>query len=354
MAFGLQQASKNRAVVWLCLIMWSCSRSIFLLCLTLLLLRTTRGAVLSTPISISQTEALNVTLTGGVPSQFSAIPQPERGEPLDKWDFLELAIKIVAFLARLDFTKQIQPNRWSADAPSGLVIATSLSGTRRGVRGIEARYVIWGIYEAVKAVINNDVPHATIYLLKWQGNTVGTLAFYHPWTLSLPRNDTIDNITHDVPYASLSNITDPAPLVAPSSNISVLATLTPGLRVAYGMVSGPNDHSLNPNGVFINILSLLLETAEHSANMAIRSPFTAPIGSYDAVEATVSGSGSHKSMTQPPFFEYEHLCEGLAGLSIELVRLRRRPQPDEFFDEFKLVFFMYNVEIGVVHFHPGG
>ncbi len=351
MAFGLQQAPKNRAVVWLCVVMWSCSRSIFLLCLTLLLLRTTQGAVLSTPISISQTDALNATLTGGVPSQFSAIPQPERGEPIDKWDFLELAIKIVAFLARLDFTKQIQPDRWSADAPSDLVIATSLSGTRRGVRGIEARYVIWGIYEAVKAMINNDVPHAAIYLLKWQGNTVGTLAFYHPWTLSLSRNDTIDNITHDVPYASLSNITDPAPLVVPSPNMSIKGTPTPGLKVAYGVVSGPYDHSLNPNGVFINILSLLLETAEHSENMAIRSPFTAPVGSYDAVQATVSGPASSKSMTQPPFFKYKYLCEGLVGLSMEL---RRRRQPDEFFDEFKVVFFMYNMEIGVVHFHPGG
>lgn len=328
-------------------------RSTTLLLLSFLLLRTTQAAVLSIPISISQNEVLNGTLTGGVPNQFSAIPLPERGGPLDHWDCLEMAVKIVANLALLDFTAQILPVRWGVGAPSGLIIGVSLSGTQSGVRSIEARYVIWGIYEIVKGMINNDHPRAAIYQLRWQGQTVGALAFYHSQTLGLPSNDTFGNNTQDVPYGYSLSITDPALLAVPSPNISALAAPWPGLTVAFEVVSRSYDRSLNPYGVFINLLSLLLEVAEHSANSAIRSSFTAPVGSYAAVQATVSGPESSKSMSSPPVFKYGYLSQGIAGASRELIGMRREAHTDEFFEEFKISFFVDRVEVGTVHFEPG-
>lgn len=325
-------------------------RSITSLVLSSSLLCATQAAVLSIPISISQNEVLNGTLTGGVPTQFSAIPLPERGGTLEKWDCLELAVKIIAGLAHLDFNEQIRPVRWSSGAPSCLLIGVSLSGTQRGIRGIEARYVIWGIYETVKGMISNVEPHAAIYQLKWQGNIVGALAFYHSHVLSLPSNETISNLTQDVPYGYLSNIADPAQLVLPSPNVSALAAPTPGLTVAFQVVSRSYNRSLNPYGVFINILSPLLEAAEHSENLAIRSPFTAPVGSYAAVQATVSGPENSKSMLRPLFFKYGYLCEGLVGLSRDLISPRRKAQLDDLYEEFKIRLFIDGVEIGVVHF----
>lgn len=329
-------------------------RSTTLLLLSFSLLCTTQAAVLSIPIPISQNEVFNGTLTGGVPTQFSAIPLSERGGPIDKWDCLGMAVKIVANLALLDFTERLLPVRWGDGAPNGLIIGVSLSGTQSGVRSIEVRYVIWGIYEIVKGMINNDEPRAAIYQLRWQGNTVGALAFYHTRTLSLPSNDTIGKNTQDVPYGYSLNIIDSALPVVPSPNISALAAPWPGLTVELEVVSGSYDRSLNPYGVFINMLSFLLEVAEHSANSVIRSSFTAPVGSYAAVQATVSGPESSKSMSEPPFFKYGYLSQGFAIVSRQLISMRRKEHPDAFVEEFKIFLFIDRVEVGTVHFEPGG
>jgi len=330
------------------------SRSVPLLLLSFSLLRITQAAVLSTPISISQNEVLNGTLAGGVPTQFRAIPLPERGGNIEKWDCLELAVRILPNLALLDFTDWIRPEQWTMSAPGGLVVGISLSGAQRGVRGIESRYVIWGIYETVKDMIINDEPHAAIYQLKWQENIVGTLAFFHSHLLSLSSNDTVGNVTEDVLYVPFLNGTHPSLLVVPPPDTSALVASDPGLEVQNVVISRSYDRLLNPYGTFINILSLLTDAAEHSENLAIRSPFTAFVGSFGAVQATVSGPETSKPMLRPPFFKYRYLCEGLGALSQQLISKRRKARSDQLFPEFKIILFLDGVQIGTVHFEPAG
>ncbi|MCJ1458632.1 hypothetical protein MMC28_009006 [Mycoblastus sanguinarius] len=317
------------------------SRSIGFLLFLFSWLCTTQAAAPNTPISIIQDVIINGTLTAGIPAQFSADPLLERGGDFDPFACFELAVRSVAALVAHDPTDQIRPAEWNID---GLTIEVSLSGVQqRRVRGIQVRYVIWGIYEAVKGMIVYHAFRATTYQLKWQGTIVGTLGFRSTQVLLLPNTDDANgNITQNVAYVPLSNSTDPALLVMQSLNTSASTASNTELEVQILGLEG--GRSLNPYAIFINILGLLVDAAEYSGNLAIRSSFTTTVGG-SGVQATVSGPETSKPMSRRPWLTYHWLCRGLGTGSEILVSSR-------YFKEFKIKLLLQGVELGNVDFRP--
>lgn len=295
-------------------------------------------------ITINQDELLNGTLTAGVPTQFEAIWEPQRGGAFDRFDCVALAVKVLSGLALSDSSDHIVPQGCTMGPDmGGFTIAVNLHGIPLRTRGIQVRYVIWGIDEAVKVFIQTNTFKVSVFDLKWQGNAVGCLVLYNTPLLRIPSNDTLSIITQDVSSLSLLNGTLPALLGAPSFNVSTLAA--PHFSIQF-LRDDTHQAPLNPMKLFFIILALLLTAAEHPADQAIYQRFTATVDG-SGVQALVTGPQTSKPMMRPPVFKYSWLCKGLKITSEFLITTRR-------FEEFLIKLRVDEVEIGNVLFQSTG
>lgn len=296
-------------------------------------------AVQNSSISSSQLANVNANLTA-VPPAFDIRRLPKRGPAFDKFDCFGLATNLLSGMARSDTSNPLPPHQWAAH---GVRLELALTGARRGTRDVLTRYVIWGIYKAVGEMIQADDFGKSIFMLKWQGKFVGSLTF-SPLVpvplLSIPSNDTMSNITQDLSPPSLSNNTSPVLLVNPSLKMNSLAA--PSFEI---QVFGKSPYtSLDPSGVFMNMLGLLVAAADHPASETITSPFTVAVAEFD-VQVAVTGPTDGKPITTPPLFLYNHLCIGLHELSESLLRTRH-------FGTFKVRILVDDTEIGWLFFGP--
>lgn len=80
---------------------------------------------------------------------------------------LDLAVLAMSKVADLDWKVLIGPTEVNLE---GVTLATGVTGTR----GIQVRYVIWGIYRAIQDLIRSGITwQETLYELKWQDQVVG-------------------------------------------------------------------------------------------------------------------------------------------------------------------------------------
>ena len=130
------------------------------------------AAVLSNP---SILQLINSTTQIDIPTDFRVIlEETPIGPPVGAAFCLDLAIRIVGdYLALEEFTETIQAQGWSN---SKVVISIST----KWIPGykIERRFVIWGIYEALKQFEDQNNFRSAIFTLSWRGNPVGNLAIY--------------------------------------------------------------------------------------------------------------------------------------------------------------------------------
>lgn len=319
-----------------------CLRSATLLLLLFSWFRITRTAATnaaSTPISINQNELFNGTLTAVVPTGFEAIVIVILGSKFLNIDCFHLAVTFLAGIATQEPTDQIRPvQRSSGD----LIIGVSVSGTPPGTRGVQVRYVAWGIYAAVSSLIAEGQFQSTIYELKMQGTTVGKLAIYKKPQLSLPSGEATNNdTTQDVPYLSPLNDTDPTLQVVRSTNDSALAPVLVDFQF---IKRGPRARPLTPSGIFTNILAVLLVVLEHSESQPITELFLLAIGGSGVV-AAITPPETSKSLSTPPFLTYTILSQCMRYLSDALVRMH-------YWYEFRIKIIIDGVDVGGVQFEP--
>ncbi len=123
---------------------------------------------LSTGANLSDT-----VLTATVPAGFEVVPLAHRGSAIPDLICLDAAVRLMSHLADLNWEDVIEPE---AKSVAGVTIETSLTGTARGSRGIQVRYVIWGIYRVIQDLIGGKIVDtvpldACGELIRWSGRS---------------------------------------------------------------------------------------------------------------------------------------------------------------------------------------
>lgn len=293
-------------------------------------------AVQKSPISTNQLTNVNGSLSA-IPTEFEVQRLPQRGTPFENLGCFGLATNLLDIMARSDTSKPLPPREW---AINGIHLELSLTGAPWSSHGVLTRYVIWGIYEAVKEMILADDFGSSTFLLQWQTKIVGCLTFSALPLLRIPSDNTMSNITQDLSPPSLSNNTSPLLLVDPSLN-------TNGLEAGeFSIQIFPRTPytSLDPSGIFMNMLGLLVVAAEHPWIQMITSPFTVAVAEF-SVQIAVTGPADGKPMTTRPLLLYGRLCIGLSRLSDWLLRTHN-------FGTFGVRLFIDETEIGWLFLGP--
>ncbi|KAL8991702.1 MAG: hypothetical protein Q9169_007733, partial [Polycauliona sp. 2 TL-2023] len=114
-------------------------------------------------------------LSVNVPAGFTIVPQSPRGEAITDLTCLNLAVNIASEVADRSAEALIEP---AAENLNGLTFSTGIAMAPAGTRGIQARYVIWGIYRAIQDLSRTGVWQEIVYELKWQGQTMGALGIF--------------------------------------------------------------------------------------------------------------------------------------------------------------------------------
>ncbi|KAL8845667.1 MAG: hypothetical protein Q9221_009174 [Calogaya cf. arnoldii] len=314
--------------------------------------RTTLGAAL-TPRpdlpSINQPNAFaNVNaptlMSSVIPEDFDLTILTPHGSSFDHLDCLESAVLLLARLAVMRFNTVLNPQSWRL---KGITVGVSVAGATPGTRGVPSRYIIWGLYNAIRTFIAANDWRGVAYRLIWQGHVVGVLGIYkNPGSteqLSLPSNEdhTFDQLKLN---SSLSTL--------PVSNISSLAALSSPATPANTDFSlefyfkEESSAGVNEYEIYRNMLNVLVNIAPRAAASAITRPewFS---DEDSTARIIVKGPETPKPMTRAPFFTWENLTEALVLISDTLVRER-------YFKSFAVKLKVREIEIGSIHVVPMG
>lgn len=233
------------------------------------------AAVLNTPVvpaGIIQPQRLtNSTALGRPPPDFDAlIDETARGPPVLVLSCVEAGLLILGnHLAVESFTGRIQAQGWSAP---DVAVAVSTQGVPGN--SIERRFVMWGIFYAVRQMRGRKDFRSAIWTLKMSGEVVGYLSIY-------PRDlDQIDNRDGSVirtdSDSTLSSVrSENNGSVTSDSN----ALETGRVRVIVSVLVPPRPSDLY--GVLLNFVGTIVEAAESPLDGVIRDRIISDIeGSY--------------------------------------------------------------------------
>ncbi|KAL8920074.1 MAG: hypothetical protein Q9172_004659 [Xanthocarpia lactea] len=259
-------------------------------------------------------------------------------------DCLRSAITLVARLAILDFNALLPPQSWRLQ---GITIAASITGAPHGTRGIPAKLLIWGLWNAIYKFIDAGDWRGVAYQLLWQGKVVGVLGIYDSLgqteQSSLPSNEdrAFDQLRQhlfpsSLPVLNGSLLAAQAPdtQASPANSELTLEFLrqrepSPGVEV-YGY------------GIYLTMLVVLVNAAPKAAPSTITQPsiYNLP---EKSVSIIVKGADSiPKPMTRPPFFTWELLCQAVDDMSGFMMKER-------YFDTLWAKLKLEGVEIGNIH-----
>ncbi|KAL8643788.1 MAG: hypothetical protein Q9226_008121, partial [Calogaya cf. arnoldii] len=283
-------------------------------------------------------------MSSAIPEDFDVRILTPHGSSFEHLDCLESAVLLVSRLAVMEFYTVLNPQSWRL---KGITVGVSVAGARPETRGIPARYIIWGLYNAIRNFVDAKDWRGVVYRLLWQGHVVGALGIYknpgETEQLSLPSNEdhTFDQLRQNSSLSSLpvSNISSLAALSSPATSANTDFTLNFYWREEHSV--GVNEYE-----IYRNMLNVLVNTARESASSAIRRAewFS---DEDSTARIIVRGPDTPKPMTRAPFFTWEILCEALLLISDTLVRER-------YFKSFAVKLKVREIEIGSIHVVPIG
>ena len=300
----------------------------------------------STSLDIFQIEnsgQLSPAVGSVVPSSFQATQVQERGGLLHEGGCFNTAIRVLSGLAHLDFKQPIGKKEWNW---YGIAFGVTLSGTPPGSTTIENRFMIWGIFVAVRDMVANSDFREAVYELKWSGNTVGVLGIYNTPHLDSSGNVAFRRMTQTL-FSTLptANDTMGAANTTSSTDLSAPALLNNELEINFMREEDPRHppQQMNPRMVFLTIISTLVFAAPHSSSDTIIRSFTLT-SPGDFVQVSVEGA-RRKPLTRPPYFTYSRLCTALKTTSDVLLQTN-------YFKTFRIQMKLNSVEIGNLIFEP--
>ena len=214
----------------------------------------------------------NSTSLGRVSPYFTAlIDETARGPPVPVFSCLEAGLLVLGdHLAIESFTGRVQAQGWST---TNVAVAVSTQGVPGN--SIERRFVIWGIFDALRQMVGGGENfNSAIWTLKMRGELVGYLSI-HPRDLDMmdDRDGSIIGTELDPTLSSVRSDTNGS--VAPDSNILEAGRL----RVIVSVLVP--HRPVNLSGVLLSFLGTIVEAAERPPTGVIRDPLISEIaGSY--------------------------------------------------------------------------
>ncbi|KAI4209265.1 MAG: hypothetical protein LQ349_009564 [Xanthoria aureola] len=308
---------------------------------------------------ISAPEQPDALLSATIPAGFEVVPRNLRGANIPELTCLGLALNVVSRLAVLNWEAHTVPASENLD---GIKFATSVTAARRGTRGIQARYVIWGIYRAIQDLIRARDWRETVYELKWQGQIMGSLGIYKTTTTQAQaqtkqRLTTLPSSNEEGPANSLNQVRQDhfssSSDSTPSSNdSSVQATTQPvpanrDLEIIISYPGDPDTPVLGPHSVYIVMLAMLILGARNPAAATITESYGLSVAGFNAQIAVTGPEQTRKPMTSPPFFTWRDVFTAVRATSGELVARR-------YFRSFKVRCLVEGVEVGNLRVEPRG
>lgn len=298
----------------------------------------TDGAVLnilapSAPSAIGQLQyGTNSTLSAAVPMDFKIFIQEQRGPKLPGKLCLQTAVQVIGkHLALEDFIGRIPTQGWSQ---SNLVISVSTQGVTGN--SIQRRYVIWGIFQALAQMIRENDFRSAIFRLEWRGAPVGSVAFY-------PGNDIAEI---DLPNKSKFLTKLVLPTLSNDTGGNDSALLVPGaLREPVLQVTLVQTYpalSLNLYGIFMNLIGLLMVSAEQGEDKILDYVYLMKLGDY-GVQVLVAGGNDplRPPPTRPPYLKYRWIIKAVA-MTPSLMASRGHS------DAFRIQMLLDQVQIGTI------
>ena len=245
---------------------------------------------------------------GAVPVEFKAEIQSPRGPKLSGILCLTAAVLTISeHLALEDFTGRIQAQGWISNKLVIGVFAKEDPGNT-----VERRYVIWGMYMALGRMVREMDFRSAVYVLKWRGAQVGSLAFYPKDFPGLgAQNHSAITITELVLSGS-TNANGSTPTVPNALGES-------DLSLTFSELLPPRP--LDRYELFLNLIATLMEAAEHSANEIIRDSYETHLGLSD-IRVTITGQAGSEPPSRPPFLKYGWIIRAVAIVPSSLARIK--------------------------------
>lgn len=214
---------------------------------------------------------------------------------------------------------------------SKLVIAVSTKLATADT--IERRYVMWGLVVAMLQMIEEKDFRSAVFLLKWRGDIMGSVAFYpEDFPTLYPQSHSPNRTTQLFP---------PVSFIGDSANGSVLSIVNP-LVVQLGLVFSELEplRPLDRYDMLINLISVLIEAAEHPADAIVRARYTISMEGF-GIRVFVSGKGGSQPPSTSPFLTYRWVIMAMTQIPMSLARLHVN-------NAFKIELFLDRVSIAEV------
>ncbi len=262
----------------------------------------------SVPISIIEPQHLSSSPLSDIPAGFTVKMEQARGSYLSARLCFEGAIALIARELALE-----DPKGKIDGFHSGIDnVVIGVTTTMATADTIERRFVMWGLLVVLTKMADEVGFRSAVFLLKWQGGIVGSLALYNKGSLGLNAQSDSLNMTTEV-------ITQPS-FVGGGTNGSILSTSTSlgeQISLQFNLLEDPRV--LNQHNVFLNVIGVLIHAADHGADEIIRERYLFSLTDHGIV-VYVSGPRSSQPPSIAPFLTYRIVVTAMAAVPQALAR----------------------------------
>ncbi|KAL8897423.1 MAG: hypothetical protein Q9207_007225 [Kuettlingeria erythrocarpa] len=226
----------------------------------------------------------DTVLTATVPAGFEVVPLAHRGHAMPDLICLDLAVRFMSHLADLNWKDLIEPE---ARSVAGVTIETSLTGTAVGTRGIQVRYVIWGIYRFHKTLPSNE-----------------------------ENKNPSDQLRQDHLISSPQASNGTVSAILPPTSPAISAD--PELEILIFYPASPPEPPIGDYSVYINMLALIVFGSRNPDISRIGRSHGLSVIGYNAEIAVTGPTDTRKPLSRPPFFQWYQMFRAVRVASAEM------------------------------------
>ena len=189
---------------------------------------------------------------------------------------------------------------------------------------IEVRVVVWGIWAAIRDIMEKNKFFEVEFEILWDGEVVAYIYFTKPMDRPTPAssNGTLGTAGEPVTLLALSNTTgDDDILDTPTSTANPPNLTTRGV-FEWTPFFTPTAKTLTPVEVFLTVLAGLKNAAPPAASDKVPGPYaSAAVGVFANVQFYIHKRRSPRP--RPPFFQYIHVITALRRVPAYMLQQAR-------------------------------
>ncbi|KAL8769882.1 MAG: hypothetical protein Q9209_004320 [Squamulea sp. 1 TL-2023] len=212
------------------------------------------------------------------------------------------------FLSTINVLKEVAPGNFHGEMPRSIFktqkfpnLVISLDSAFLSL--IERRYVIWGLFLAIRYMIDFDAFQPILFSLRWENEEVGSIEYGPPSVMSQQLEHDFNQTKALGPgAASLSAPTDT------TTSVMVQPVSNRHLSIHFTYFGNPPPN-IGKSNVFMTIISALVQAAIPDADFTVLYTF---IVRLDGGNCALMVSSEAPSRTTPPFLRYGDLIHALA------------------------------------------